>query len=190
MRNVQRYTVVMAAALLAACGGDDKNGTGPDGSGLGSFTATLSGDIAGPLAGVAGHASVSSGESQGFVIAFEDTPASGTVTASILIGRENPALPTTGAHAIMSGETADDPSDYVMLAVVTDALGGDWLCGSTGGTMNVSSSSASRIRGSINITALCLGEDGETEKAITLAGNFDSRQEQVPALRAMVAPQR
>jgi hypothetical protein len=188
MRNVQRYAVLAAVALLvAACGDDKKSGTGPGGSVNGSFTATLSGDITGPLSGIAGHAAVSSGEDQGFIMAFEDTPSNGTATASILIGRENPALPATGQITFKSAE--DDvigANDYVMLAVVTDAQGTDWLCSSTGGGMNVSSSSAARIRGSINVTAMCIEPGSDETKDITIAGNFDSRQEELTTVRAMV----
>jgi hypothetical protein len=187
MQNVRRYAVLAMVALLAACGDDKKSGTGPDGDGLdGTFSATLSGDITGALSGVAGHAAVSSGEDQGFVMAFEDTPTAGTPTASILIARENPAMPATGQITLKNPE--DDtfgPNDYAMLAVVTDAAGHDWLCGSTGGSLTITASSAARIRGSMNITASCF-VDAETEKEITLVGNFDSRQETVPTLRAQI----
>ena len=189
MRNVQRYAVLATVALLAACGGDDdKSGTGPDGNGLnGSFTATLSGGLTGALSGIAGHAAISTGEEQGFIMAFEDTPSAGTATASILIGRENPAMPATGQIAFKNAEDDEiGPNDYVMLAVVTDAAGTDWLCGSTGGSMNISSSSAARIKGSLNITASCSSATSEAQKSITLAGNFDSRQEELPELRAQI----
>lgn len=188
MRNVQRYAVLAAVPLLvAACGDDKKSGTGPDGAVNGSFTATLAGDIAAPLSGIAGHAAVSSGEDQGFVMAFEDTPSGNTVTASILIGRENPAIPATGQITFKSAE--DDvigANDYVMLAVVTDAQGTDWLCASTGGSMNVSASSAARIRGSLNIASTCFEPGSEASKDITITGTFDSRQEELAAVRAMV----
>lgn len=195
MRNVQRYAVLVAAAFLAACGGDDKkSGTGPDGDGLnGNFTATLTGDITGALAGSAGHAAVSTGEDQGFVMAFDDTPSAGTTTATLIIGRENPALPSTGQHTFKNMDDASveiGPDDYAMLAAVTDAQGTDWICGSTGGTMNVTSSSAARIKGSLNITVSCRTAVSEAQKDITIKGNFDSRGEQVTALRTMVASQR
>ena len=195
MRNVQRYAtryaVLAATALLAACGSDDKkSGTGPDGSGLGNFTATMSGDITGALSGVAGHAAVSTGEEQGFVMAFEDAPSAGTATASIIIGRENPALPSAGQIAFKSSEGTLTEDDYVMIAAVTDAQGTDWICVSTGGSWTVSASSATRIRGSLAIAASCITPLSEVQKDITLTGNFDSRQEQVPQLRAMVAWQR
>ena len=191
MRNVQRYAVLATVALLAACGGDDKkSGTGPDGTGLdGSFTATLSGDLAGALSGIAGHAAVATGpeDEQGFIMAFEDTPSGNTLTASILIGRENPAMPATGQIVFKNAEEdVIGRNDYMLLAVVTDAQGTDWLCGSTGGSMNISSSSAARIKGSLNITASCQSAGSETPKTITLAGNFDSRQEELPTLRAQI----
>lgn len=191
MRNVQRYAVLSAVALLAACGGDDKKSvTGPGGSLNGSFTATLSGDIAGALSGLAGHAAVSTGpvDDQGFVMAFQDTPSTGTTTASIAIARANPALPVTGRIAFKSSDDAGfGPNDYVMLAAVTDAQGADWLCVSTGGSMTVSASSAARIRGALAITASCSTAGSEVQKAITLSGNFDSRQTALPQLRAQFA---
>ena len=194
MRNAQRYAVLSAVALLAACGGGDKKSvTGPDGNLNGSFTATMSGDIAGPLSGLAGHAAVSTGpvDEQGFVLAFEDTPSNGTATASIIIARKNPALPATGQIAFKSSDDDDfGPNDYVMLAAVADAQGTNWLCVSSGGSMTVSASSAARIRGTISITASCITAGSEVEKAITLSGNFDSRQETVPQLRAGFAMMR
>lgn len=192
MRNVRRYAVLAAVAFLAACGDDDTSGTGPDESALGSFSGNVGGDITGALAGVAGHAAVSTGpvDEQGFLMAFEDAPSGSTVTASIVIGRDNPALPSVGQHVFKDAGAEDveiGANDYVMLAVVTDAQGTDWLCSATGGSMTVSASSAARIQGTLALTASCIAGASEATKDVTLSGSFDSRAEQVSQVRAMFA---
>lgn len=181
MRNVQRYAVLVAVALLAACGSDKKSGTGPDGGEvLGNFTATLGGDITGSLAGASAFASANTGESQGFVFAMQDTIANSTASAAIIFVRQNPARPGTGTHQVVSFDNNEVIDDFGLLAVVTDAQGGEWICTATAGTINISSSAAQRIRGSFSVASECTGGGSQTTKAMQLNGNFDSRLGQVP----------
>lgn len=184
MTTLKRYALVMAAGLLTACGGDDdKKGTPTDpgngGETVGNFTATIAGDMTASLSGEAAHASVSQGESQGFVFAFEDTPSANTATASIIFIKEDPALPGVGAHAVKMDENMTT-SQFGMLAAVTDAQGTEWLCIGSTGTVNVTSSSSSRMRGSFNVTSDCINPANEEEQAVTLQGNFDSRTGAMP----------
>lgn len=175
MRTLKRYAVVMAAVMLAACGDDDKTGTGPGGGVAGSFTASAAGDLAANFSGMAAHASVATGEEQGFGFAMEDTPSAGTATASILFIRVNPALPSVGVNPVVVLDESAEESDFMLLAALTDAQGGEWLCtAAEAGSINITSASAQRVRGSFSVPAECIGDGGAT-KALTLAGNFDSR---------------
>jgi hypothetical protein len=177
MRTLKRYAVVMAAVMLAACGDDDKSGTGPGGgSGVaGSFTASAAGDLVASFSGMAGHASVAAGEEKGFGFAMEDTPSAGTATASILFIRTNPALPSVGANPVVVLDESTSESDFMLLAALTDAQGGEWICtAADAGAINVTSATAQRVRGSFAVPVECLGNGGAT-KALTLSGNFDSR---------------
>ena len=192
MRNVQRYAkryakryaMLAAVALLAACGGDDdsRTGTGPDGGAvLGNFSATLAGDIGGSLTGYSAFASASSGESQGFVLAMEDTLANSTASAAILFIKQTPSIPGVGAHDVVSFDDEAAGVKLGLFAAVIDAQGGEWICTATGGTINVSSSSAQRLQGSFNVAAECVGIGSEEPQALTLSGSFDSRVGVVPS---------
>ena len=179
--TLKRYTMVIAAALLAACGSDDKKtGTGPDEGGavVGSFTATLAGDIAGPLAGLAGHASVAEGEDKGFVFAFDDTPAANSTTASLLFIRVNPEAPSVGVHDVVFLDPEMTEDDFVLMGAVTGADGTQWICVAESGSITVTSSSAARVRGSFTVAAVCTS-NGENEDEVALSGNFDSRPGEV-----------
>lgn len=182
MQNLKRYTMLVAVALLAACGGDDdKDPAGPgNGETVGSFTATLAGDVAGSFSGEAAHASVAQGEEQGFVLALEDAPGNGAATAALLFARVNPAVPGVGQHGVMSDENGSE-DDFAVIGVVTDANGTDWLCYGASGSINVTSSSAARVRGNFTIAGGCISESSETEQAVTLTGTFDSRSGTVGA---------
>ena len=187
MRNVQRYAkryaMLAAVAVLAACGGDDdKTGTGPGGGAVvGNFTATLSGDIGGALTGYSAFASASSGESQGFVLAMEDTLANSTASAAILFMKQTPAIPGVGTHDVVSFDDESAGVKLGLFAAVIDAQGGEWICTATEGTITVSSSSAQRLKGTFNVAAECVGIGSEDPQAMTLAGSFDSRVGIVPS---------
>lgn len=180
MRTMKRYMILASVALLAACGGgdDDDNGTGPGGSNSSAFSLNVGGDAEGTIAGFATHASVNQGESQGFVLAMNDTLEAGGVTGSIIVGKAQPGLPANGAHDIVAIDAAED-GDLFMFGGVTDEEGNDWICYSLEGSMNVTQSSTSRLRGSVNITAACESDVTEEPITVTLQGTFDSRGGQV-----------
>jgi hypothetical protein len=187
MQNVQRYAkrlaTLAAVAVLAACGSDDKkSGTGPDGGAvLGNFSATLSGDIGGSLSGYSAFASANTGESQGFVLAMEDTLANSTASAAILFMKQTPELPGVGAHDVVSFDDEEAGVKLGLFAAVIDADGGEWVCTATEGTINVSSSTAQRIKGTFSVAAECVGIGAEEPQVMTLSGSFDSRVGQVPS---------
>ena len=179
MRTMKRYMILASVALLAACGGgDDDNGTGPGGTTNSAFSLAVGGDAEGTIAGFATHASVSQGESQGFVLAMNDTLEAGGVTGSIIIGKAQPGLPANGSHDIAAIDNAED-GELFMFGGVTDEEGNDWICYSLEGSMNVTQSSTARLRGSVNITAVCESDAFEEPATVTLQGTFDSRGGQV-----------
>jgi hypothetical protein len=187
MKNVQRYAtryaMLVAVVALAACGSDDKkSGTGPDGGAvLGNFSATLTGDIGGSLSGLSAFASANTAESQGFVLAMEDTIANSTASAAILFVKQTPALPGVGTHEVVDFEDPEAGVKFGLFAAVIGADGSEWVCTATEGTITVSSSSAQRIRGTFNVAAECVGMGAEEPQAMTLSGNFDARVGQVPS---------
>jgi hypothetical protein len=191
MQSMKRYTMLVAVAFLAACGGDDdKNPAGPGNGGgeevVGNFTATLAGDVAASLSGEAAHASVSQGESQGFVLALDDE-ANGA-QAGVIFVRANPAIPGTGAHDIVGDAEEMGDDDFAVIAAVTDAAGAEWLCYGIEGTLNVTSSSTARVRGNFTVSGACVSAEVEEEQAITFSGTYDSRGGNVsPTIRAAVA---
>ena len=188
MRTMKRYMILASVALLAACGGDsdDDNGTGPGGNANSAFSLTVGGDAEGTIAGFATHASVSQGESQGFVLALNDTLEAGGVTGSIIIGKSTPGIPANGEHDIVAIDEGQ-AGDLFMFGGVTDEDGNDWICYSLEGSMNVTQSSASRFKGTVNITAACESDVVEEPITVTLAGPFDSKGGQVSMPAAMVA---
>lgn len=182
MRSVRRYMMLAAVAVLTACGGDDdESGTGPDESPIpGNFSATMAGDIGGSLSGLSAFASADTGESQGFVFAMEDSVANGTASAALLLIKQTPTLPGVGAHEVVSFDDAQAGVKFGLFAAVMDAQGGEWICTASAGTIDVTSSSAQRIRGSFTIAAECLGVGSDEPQALTLSGSFDSRVGIVP----------
>jgi len=187
MKHVQRYAtryaMLVAVAALAACGGDDdKSGTGPDeGAVLGNFSATLTGDIGGSLSGISAFASASSGESQGFVLAMEDTLANSTASAALLFMKQTPAIPGVGAHDVVDFEDPEAGVKFGLFAAVIDAGGDEWICTAREGTITVTSSTAQRIKGTFDVAAECVGVGADEPQAMTLSGSFDSRVGLVPS---------
>lgn len=188
MRSMKRYMILASVALLAACGGDDDdNGTGPGGSNNSSFSLTVGGDAEGTIAGFAVHASSNAGQGdQGFVLALNDTLEAGGVTGSIIIGKSTAGIPANGEHDIVAIDEGQ-AGDLFMFGGVTDEEGNDWICYSVEGTLNVTQSSASRFKGSVNLTAACESDVVEQPITVTLAGPFDSKGGQVSMPASMVA---
>lgn len=180
MRNVRRYAMVAAVAVLAACS-DDESGTGPGGSpAMGSFTATMAGDISGSLSGLSAFASASSGESQGFVFAMQDSVANSTAVAALLFVKQSPERPGVGVHEVVAFDAEEAGAKFGLFGAVVDAGGGEWLCTASEGTISVTSSSPQRIRGSFNVAAECMGMGSDETQVLTLSGSFDSRVGTVP----------
>lgn len=191
MRSMQRYIVLASALLLAACGSDDKDSTGPVGAGdVGAFNVTVGGDATGSLKGFAVHASVpqSSQQDGGFALALSDTTKeTGGVVGSLIIGKVNPALPTTGTHQIAELNESTGDNDYFAVGIITDEDATDWICWSTGGTLTVQQSSAARLKGSIALQATCQQTMSDVTANVTFSGSYDSKGGVVTAPAALLA---
>jgi hypothetical protein len=192
MRSTLKFfAAVGTAALLAACGGDkDKNitgtdtdpGPGPGGNvgSLGSFTGASSGELSLALAGSAVFGRASEGlAADGFELglgAFTTTGGTGT-PGSVVFFRAQDALPAAGTYEIFdatSGETPDDAQFSVGLRLrpAGESLG--YFCQGTGGTLTVTSVSATRIKGSFSVQSACSRTGSSEEVAVSTTGQFDA----------------
>ena len=162
-----RSLLALAALALtvSACGSDGP--TGNDGGGNGSFTGTISGDISMSVTGEAMFGTSATNNSFGFVLGNDD--------AGIIFGRETTGLLGVGTHTVydlVNGDEADAPASQLVGVIGITSGGTDHICFAQGGTVTVTSSTASRMTGSLNVTAECLAGEGQPPRAVTIAGTF------------------
>lgn len=177
--QLRTLTLILGAALVTACGGDDdKNPTGPGNGGgtdvNGSFAAEVSGDFADDFAGEAGFASVNTNDERGFFIALSTPDSVESNVAAIIFVREDHTIPGNGTYTIASDSETATASQFVVTGVFENAQQG-YLCGSTGGSVTVTSSAATRVRGSFAMTMDCVDVETFEEIAVEVEGTFDSR---------------
>src|SRR5688500_5259883 len=159
---------IPAVLLLAACGGGDgATGPGENPGAEGSFTGTISGGLSKSVTGTAVF-----GTSQadgGFVLALGDDED------GFLFGRELDGAPGVGTHAVYDlagAEEEEVPANAISGVFGLDVGGVSYLCSTSGGTLTVAVSTATRFEGSVNVTAVCTAGLAGTNRTITLAGPF------------------
>lgn len=173
MRSI-KYLALAAAVTLAACG-DDNGGTGPgNGGGKASFSADVTGDVETSVKGAALFG-VKEDEAQGRLFGVE-MAESGAGESLIQIIRIGGAVPANGTYQItdaVNGNPQD--GDFVAMAFDSDNGTPTAIFVATGGTLKVTSSSATAFKGTFSFDAQGgLFEDPETTLTIKVAGSFNA----------------
>jgi hypothetical protein len=159
MQTMTRWTMVAAALALAACGdSNDGTGPGPGGpGGPGGGTATFSAQVSGGVqATIGGTASFGSGtDDQGQTLHFIQLVEGGTSPgAMIQFARKGPQGFSAASYTIVDGKNGVGDGDVV--AVLTDKEGNQLTAvfAASGGTLNVTSSSGTRMEGTFTFPAI------------------------------------
>ncbi len=166
----------LALAVAIAC--SETNGPGDEGS----FTGTISGDLALTLSGTSVFGVTTQGGRQGFVIALDHKGATQFDRDVIVLGRFNTERPVVGTFTIIPGAcTTCSPDDFDAGYVFQRASGESGFFISESGTLQITASSAEQIVGSVTFQAVVLsGGSGATN--VTVTAQFRSVPGQVPAV--------
>lgn len=168
MKTTKIHTLFFTLLVLFFAGCDSNDPEDIDDI-AGTFEIEISGDINQTITGV--QAAFGAGtNSQTGVTGFGLTmgATNGTAAQSISLVRQN-GRPGTGNHTIANFSLGSDPEEIANeLFIGTFSTGSDVFY-STGGTLNITSSSENRLEGTINMTAQSiLGSMAE----ITVQGSF------------------
>ena len=162
------FALAALAVSLTACGSDGPSGNnGPNGQG--SFSGTISGDISKSVTGDAVFGS--SAINNGFGLLLGDD------NDGFIFGREIAGIPGVGEYPIfdlVTGDEEEAPASNLIGVIGLTVNGTDWICIPNGGKVNVTSSSSSRLAGTVNLTAECYRSGSELPSDITLVGTFSA----------------
>lgn len=167
-------SAISAAVFLAACGGDKSTGPGDGGGNSAAFEATVSGDMEGAINGGASFAEYQDPATGNvFELGFSETGGTGRIVLA-----RNGSRPGNGAHTVADIYNGGDPAvgDFVAFMYDGDANNPDALFFSTGGTVTVSSSSSSIVKGTFQFD--CIGvqsADPNTEISLSVSGTFTAK---------------
>ena len=164
---------VPAALLLAACGGSDgPAGPGENPTNAGTFSATVAGGLA---KSVTGTAAFGTSEEDGFTLGLGDEDN------GFIFGRDLGVTPGVGTYNVwdLTDDDEEEGEDGIPEAAIQGVFGLDvagtaYICYSTGGTITISTSTATRLAGSLNVTADCWDGQAEVPKSITVVGPFNA----------------
>ncbi len=169
---------VVALHLAGACGRDRVSDPPPP---PGTFEGSASGGFTHTATGVAVFSAAADGPLAGFhvemgtpVIVIDRLYSRGLL---VNVLRKRGTLPAAGTYPI------DDYSDHGALpedafglfAWYYDLNGATWFCTSTAGTLTLSSTSGSRVRGSYRAAARCTNSSTSVRStSVELQGTFDA----------------
>ena len=165
-------TALVVALGLVAC----RDSTGP---GLtGEFTGNVTGDHTKSLEGDAffGFGNDGGPSESGFSLVLLEGNALGQNDDLIMISRAQSDRPTVGTYAIVSGE-AGEPLSSEFVAVWFPATGEEinGLFTGTGGSLTITSSASSRLRGTFEFDATgSFDTDPEAILDVSVTGTFDA----------------
>lgn len=177
MKATKWMTLAVVAVLASACGGDDGKGTGPGGGDNGDFSAEVSGDLETTFEGWSyfGLGEDEQGN-QGFGVVMSEVESGEANGGVITIVRVNENSLPAGDYEIKDATGELNDGDVVALAIDTDGTNLAALFSSIGGTLHVTSSNGSTIKGTFEFDATgVVFEDPETELGITVEGDFTAR---------------
>ena len=159
-----------SVALLTACGGDDdKDPTGP-GNGNSGYTATITGvpgltESSGDAFWTAGT-DAESGEGA-FVIGLRPE---GETDTGVLFFRPGAERAPTGSYPFVDNNAAPVPQNFQMIAFLPG-----FICGAKTGTLNISESGSTHVKGTFQIDGQCASTTTEEpEFDVTVNGTFDA----------------
>lgn len=164
-----RITMAVAALALAAC--SDDNGTGPDGNGDG-YNVTITGAVQATAKGQAWFGADEDFEgNEVFMLLL----GSETSTHTIMLGREGTTRPAVGTYAVTDGELEDGSFSGLYIQSIGDDEGMMYFTQS--GTIQVTESTSSRLKGTIQLQAVSLfGDPEDPSERVTITGSFDARK--------------
>ena len=162
------FALAALAVSLTACGGDGPSeNNGPNGQG--TFSGTITGDISKSVSGEAVFGSSAINDGFGLFLGNEND--------GFIFGRELEGIPAVGEYTIfdlVTGDEEDAPASNLIGVIGLTVNGTDWICIPNGGKVNVTSSSSSRLAGTVNLTAECYRSGSELPSDITLVGTFSA----------------
>lgn len=167
------WMTMAATMVLAACGGDDGGSTGPgNGGGPTTFSAEVTGDVQTTVQGAALFGTRTD-EAQGtlFGVEMAETGAGESVIQIIRLGGQVPAVGTYQIVDALNGTPQD--GDFVAMAFDSDSGQPTAIFVGIGGTLNVTSSTATAFKGTFTFDAEGgLFSDPETTLSIKVDGSF------------------
>ena len=167
-----KWMVLAAAGMLAACGGDDNGTTGPGNGGSRTFSAEVTGDLETSVKGAALFGTKTD-EAQGTLFGLE-MAETGDGESVIQIIRLGGQIPAPGTYEIKDAiNTNPGSGDFVAMAFDSDNGEPTAIFVATGGTLTVTSSTATSFKGTFTFDAEGgLFSDPETTLRINVAGTF------------------
>ncbi len=168
MKSNTIHTLIFSLFLLLFAGCDSNSPDEPEDL-FGTFDIEISGDINQTITGV--QAAFGSGTSvqagvTGFGLNMGATDGSMAQTLSLV---RQSGRPGTGNHSIVNFTTETNPEDIANDVFIGTFSNGSDVFYSTGGTLNITSSSENRLEGNINMTMQSiLG----TMAQVTVEGSF------------------
>lgn len=185
MRSI-KWMALATVVALAACGGDD-DGTGPgNGGGAASFSADVTGDVQTKVKGAALFGQHDD-EAQGKLFGLEmaETGEGESLIQIIRLGGEVPAVGTYQISDAINTEPGN--GDFVAMAFDSENGSPSAIFVATGGTLRVTSSSATAFKGTFTFDAQGgLFEDPENTLTIKVTGSFHATPG-TPQLQAIKA---
>lgn len=174
-----RITMAVAALALAACG--DDNGTGP-GENSDGYNITITGAVQATAKGQAWFGADEDFEgNEAFVIML----GSETSTHTILLGREGTTRPAVGTYTITDGELEDGSFSGLYIQSVGEE---GMMYFTQSGTIQVTESTSSRLKGTIQLQAVSLfGDPEDPSERVTITGSFDARKAAGSMVMSMMA---
>ncbi|HSB52924.1 MAG TPA: hypothetical protein VLD58_01150 [Gemmatimonadales bacterium] len=166
------WMTLAATVVLAACGGDGNGSTGPGNGGATSFSAEVTGDVQTSVRGAALFGTRAD-EAQGMLFGVEmaESGAGESVIQIIRLGGEVPAVGTYQIVDALNGNPQN--GDFVAMAFDSDNGQPTAIFVGTGGTLRVTSSSATAFKGTFTFDAQGgLFSDPETTLTIKVDGSF------------------
>lgn len=161
---------------LAACGGSDSTGPEDENNGQGEFSATVSGPFNASLTGYAWQSGTvvdPQTNQQGWVLYLGSQDNAGSAVYVVRLGDR----PGEGSYPLtdLQGQNGDLQNDQFACVISVVLSGGIAFSGiASGGTLTITSSSSSNVRGSFSFQVRGFDPNTQTEVTATVSGTFNA----------------